>query len=212
MTGPDPLEYGFWLASRSAGVVAIIALSATVIFGLMMANNLPKKPGAKKKMLALHEATALIGLFAIFAHAALLLGDKWLHPSLIDIIVPFTISYRPFAVALGIIGFWIAAILGLSFYFRRRIGNKRWRNIHRLTIIAWLMSMVHILMAGTDAGQSWMLALLALLTAPVIFLFLRRIFPNFRNPGNIVPLTPGKRGRGSAVPVPLRPPSEPPQF
>lgn len=212
MTGPDPLEYSFWLASRSAGVVAIIALSASVIFGLMMANNLPKKPGAKKKMLALHEASALVGLVMIAAHAFLLLGDKWLHPNLVEILVPFTMSYRPVGVAMGIVGGWIAAILGLSFYLRKYIGNKRWRNVHRLVIFAWILSMGHIVVAGSDAGQPWMIALLAALTLPVLFLFLRRVFPNFKNPGNIVPVTPGKLGKGDAVPVPLRPPEQAPRF
>ena len=46
MTGPDPLDYGWWLASRSAGVVAILAVSVSVIIGLMMANGLPARAGA----------------------------------------------------------------------------------------------------------------------------------------------------------------------
>ena len=41
MTGPDPLDYGWWLASRSAGIVAILAVSVSVIIGLLMANGLP---------------------------------------------------------------------------------------------------------------------------------------------------------------------------
>ena len=43
MTGPDPLHYGWWLASRSAGIVSILAVSVSVIIGLMMANGLPRK-------------------------------------------------------------------------------------------------------------------------------------------------------------------------
>src|SRR6185503_9610458 len=47
MNGPNPLDYGWWLASRSAGVVALIAVSISVIVGLLMANGLPRRPGAK---------------------------------------------------------------------------------------------------------------------------------------------------------------------
>ena len=43
MTGPDPLHYGWWLASRSAGIVSILAVSVSVIIGLLMANGLPKQ-------------------------------------------------------------------------------------------------------------------------------------------------------------------------
>ena len=33
---PDPLDYPFWLASRSAGVVAYLLLSSSVVLGLVM--------------------------------------------------------------------------------------------------------------------------------------------------------------------------------
>ena len=59
MTGPDPLDYGWWLASRSAGIVAYLGVSLSVLAGLLMANNLPRRRGAKKRLLALHESAAL---------------------------------------------------------------------------------------------------------------------------------------------------------
>jgi hypothetical protein len=47
-------------------------------------------------------------------------------------------------------------LLGPSFYMRRRIGARRWRSLHRLTIVAWLLSVGHTLGAGTDAAQLWL--------------------------------------------------------
>ena len=137
MTGPNPLDYGWWLASRSAGIVAMIAVSASVLIGLLMANNLPRRRGAKKRLLALHESTALVGLLAISLHGLLLLGDSWVKPGLTGIAVPFTMSYRPEFTGLGIIAGWGAAALGLSFYVRRHIGGALWRKLHRLTIAVW---------------------------------------------------------------------------
>ena len=120
MNGPNPLDYGWWLASRSAGIVALIAVSISVIVGLLMANGLPRRPGAKKRLLAIHESTALTGLVAISVHGLTLLGDAFMHPSVTDIAVPFTMSYRPIFTGLGILAGWLAALLGLSFYVRRR--------------------------------------------------------------------------------------------
>ena len=51
-----------------------------------------------------------------------------MHPTLAQIAVPFTIGYRPLCTGLGIIAGWLAVFLGLSFYARRWIGAKRWRN------------------------------------------------------------------------------------
>ena len=122
MTGPDPIDYGWWLASRSAGVVAYLGVSLSVLAGLLMANNLPRRRGAKKRLLALHESAALAGLAAIAAHGLLLLGDGWLKPGIAGIAIPFTMGYRPEFTGLGIAAGWTLAILGPSFYVRRRVG------------------------------------------------------------------------------------------
>ncbi len=127
MTGPDPLDYGWWLASRSAGVVSIIAVSVSVIIGLMMANGLPRKGWGgmtKRRLVSVHEATALAGIVAIAVHGLTLLGDAFIHPTLAQIAVPFTLDYRPGFTGLGIIAGWLAVFLGLSFYARRWIGGQ----------------------------------------------------------------------------------------
>lgn len=186
MTGPNPLDYGWWLASRSSGIVALLAVSISVIIGLMMANGLPRKPGAKRQLLAVHESTALAGLIAIAIHGVTLLGDAYLHPTITQIAIPFTISYRPFYTGLGIIAGWSAAFLGLSFYARRWFGARRWRTIHRATILVWALAVVHTLGAGTDATQLWMRAILLTTGIPIVFLFLRRIMPGEAKPARRV--------------------------
>ena len=72
----DPLDYPFWLASRSAGVVAYLLLSASVVLGLAMSTRLA--PGAT--CASLHERIALLALGAVAAHGLLLLPDGWLQP------------------------------------------------------------------------------------------------------------------------------------
>jgi sulfoxide reductase heme-binding subunit YedZ len=177
MTGPNPLDYGWWLASRSAGVVSLTAVSISVIIGLLMANGLPRKPGMKRKLLSLHEATALAGLVAIAVHGLTLMGDAFMHPTLVNIAVPFTISYRPGFTGLGIIAGWLAMFLGLSFYARKSIGAKLWRKLHRATIAVWALGVVHTLGAGTDASATWLRAIMVVTGVPIVFLFLRRILP-----------------------------------
>lgn len=199
MTGPNPLDYGWWLASRSSGVVAFAAVALSVIIGLMMANGIPKRPGAKKQLVAIHESTALAGLVAIAVHGLTLLGDSYLHPTLTQILVPFTIDYRPFYTGLGIIAGWAALFLGLSFYARRFIGNKRWRTVHRATIAVWALAVVHTLGSGTDAGTVWMRAILVVTGVPTIFLFIRRILPSRPKPAPLPDSTPVERAAARAA-------------
>ena len=123
MTRPDPVDYAWWLSSRAAGVVAFALISLSVLLGLAMANRLARGRAVVK----LHEHLALAGLVAIAVHGITLLGDSWLNPGAIGLLVPFAMGYEPIFTGLGVIAGYLAALLGLSFYIRRRVGAKRWR-------------------------------------------------------------------------------------
>ena len=181
MTGRDPMEYGWWLASRASGLVALALITLSVVLGLAMAGRVAK-PGVNRALVAVHEHSALGGLIAIAVHGITLLGDKWLAPGPIGIAVPFAIEYRPLWTGLGILGGYLAAGLGLSFYARKRIGAKRWRKLHRLTILVYVLSVAHTVGAGTDAAQPWLRAPLVASGAAVLFLFVMRALPRERAP------------------------------
>jgi sulfoxide reductase heme-binding subunit YedZ len=174
MTGPTLVGHEWWLASRAAGVVALLLVSVSVGLGLANAARLTP-PRARRVALVVHRQTALAALVSIAAHGLLLLPDHWLHPGAAGIAVPFAIAYRPLATALGIVGGYLAAVLGLSFYLRRRVGPRLWRKAHTATIAVYVMSVVHALTAGTDAGTLWLRALLVATGAPIALLLAGRI-------------------------------------
>ena len=172
--GPAPAEFGWWLASRASGIVALLCITVSVGIGLAMAGKVAARPlGAQ--LMAIHQHTALAGLVAIAVHGLTLLGDAHLSPSLGDIAIPFTSEHEPLWTGLGVTGGWLAAALGLTYYVRDKIGPKRWRSLHKLTILVYVLGVAHTLGAGTDAGQPWLLAMLALTGAPVLFLFVMRV-------------------------------------
>jgi sulfoxide reductase heme-binding subunit YedZ len=174
MTAPVLAGHEWWLASRAAGVVAMLLVSLSVGLGLANAARLVP-PRARRTLVAVHEQTALAALASIAAHALLLLPDHWLHPGVAGIAVPFAIAYRPFAVALGIVAGYLAALLGLSFYARRRIGPRLWRRLHVGTLAVYAMAVAHTFTAGTDAATSWLLGLIAATAAPVAVLLTWRV-------------------------------------
>ena len=146
---------GWWLASRASGVVALVLVTFSVGIGLAMASKVMRGPGLSRKLMALHEHTALLGLIAIAVHGITLLGDSWLKPGVAGVTVPFVLDYRPFFTGLGIIGGYLAMLLGLSFYLRQRIGAKLWRKAHRATVAVWALGLVHAIGAGSDATAIW---------------------------------------------------------
>jgi sulfoxide reductase heme-binding subunit YedZ len=180
MTQRDPLDYGWWLASRASGVTALVLISLAVGIGLSMAGRLPNRPALRRRLVATHEHLALAGLVAIAVHGITLLGDRWLHPGPVGVLVPFVMDHQPVFTGLGILGGWLAALLGLSFYVRHRIGPALWRRMHRLTVVVWALAVVHALGAGSDGAMRWLQAIVVLTGAPVIFLFLARVLPRER--------------------------------
>ncbi|HEU4973645.1 MAG TPA: hypothetical protein VFT50_01045 [Baekduia sp.] len=192
-TPTDPTLYGWWLASRAAGVTAFVLASVAVIAGLAMAGRVSRRPGMARALRAAHEQAALGALLAMAAHGALLLGDHWLHPSLAQIAIPFTAAYRPLATGLGIVAAYGAALLGLTFYLRKRIGARLWRRAHRLTIVVWALAAVHALTAGTDASTPWMRAILLASAIPIAALFTLRVAHGLRRPATRRPLVEAAR-------------------
>ena len=85
-----------------------------------------------------HEIVSLSTIVALVVHAVTLLGDKFLHPSVLDITVPFASSYKTVWMSLGILGGWGAHpprhLLLRAPHDRR----QAWRKLHRFTALAWL--------------------------------------------------------------------------
>ncbi len=164
----------FWITSRAAGIVSLVLASIAVSIGLVM--SLKMMRARRPDLLALHEVLSLGTLVALAAHGVSLLGDHVLSPSLGDIALPFDWSYKTLWTTMGIIGGWALVFLGLSYYARHAIGANRWRKLHRCTALAWVAGMVHTLGEGTDAGQLWFLAMLAIVAVPAILLLAVRYF------------------------------------
>jgi len=110
-------------------------------------------------------------------HMITLLGDAWLDPGAAGLLVPFAMDHEPVFTGLGVIAAYLAAILGLSFYARRRIGARRWRSLHRLTVLVYALGVIHTLGAGSDAEAPWLRAVLFATGAPIVFLVLLRVLP-----------------------------------
>jgi methionine sulfoxide reductase heme-binding subunit len=181
MNGPNPYDYVWWLASRASGILALGLVTASVGLGLLMASKLLRRPGLNRTLVKLHEHLALTGLVAIGVHGVTLLGDHWLAPGIAGITVPFAMAYRPVFTGLGIVAGYMAAILGLSFYARRRIGARLWRKLHRATSAVYVLGVVHALGAGTDGSTAWLRAFMLVTGAPILFLLLVRILPRRRS-------------------------------
>ena len=164
----------FWITSRAAGTAALFLSSLGVTVGLLMSGRFVKGKGADLR--PLHEALSLATIAALAVHGLSLIGDKFVHPSLVDVVVPFVGSYKTGWTSLGIIAAWMLVLLGPSYYLRRVVGQRRWVKLHRFTAVAWVAGIVHAIGEGSDAGSAWFVVLIAVTTVPALLLLTLRNF------------------------------------
>lgn len=162
----------FWITSRAAGGLALLLASASVLLGLMMSAT--RRNPNKRDLRTLHEALSLTALAMVGLHGVSLLGDAYLNPGITGIVVPFAGRYRPLWTGVGILAGYGLAALGLSYYFRDRIGASRWKRLHRLTAAFWLLAIAHTIGAGSDAVEPWFLILNGLAILPAALLLVLR--------------------------------------
>jgi sulfoxide reductase heme-binding subunit YedZ len=162
----------FWITSRAAGTTALVLASAAVGVGLTMGGKLIRRGGPDRR--TLHEILSLSTMVAIAVHGLSLLGDTYFPFTLANVTVPFLAPYKNLFTSIGIIAGWGMVILGLSYYARRRIGQARWKTIHRFAALAWLLGLVHAFAEGTDARKLWFITLIALTAAPALVLLVVR--------------------------------------
>ena len=176
----DPTPHLLWITSRAAGTAALVLASLGVSIGLLMSGKLVRGRGIDLR--AAHETISIATIVAIVVHALALLGDQFLHPSVADIAIPFVSGYKTVWTTTGILAGWATILLGLSFYARRWIGTRRWRSMHRFTVLAWGLGVIHSLGEGTDAGQTWFLAMTAIVVIPALVLSVARVSGLGRRP------------------------------
>ncbi|MEA2574062.1 MAG: hypothetical protein QOH93_1360 [Chloroflexia bacterium] len=156
ITGADPKFY--WYLSRASALVAYVLLWVSMSSGLLISNKMARRWPGGANAFDLHQFTSLLGLaFALF-HALILLGERYIGYSLVELLVPFAgTSYRPLWVGIGQVSFYISIVVSFTFYIRRQIGTKAWRLIHFLSYGTFGMAMLHGLLSGTDSANPWLL-------------------------------------------------------
>jgi sulfoxide reductase heme-binding subunit YedZ len=151
---------GVWYFARSAGVVAYLLLSSSVLLGVLMAGK-STFTWPKFAVEEVHRFLAILTGVFIVLHGGSLLLDRVVPISLGQELVPFTSQYRPIAVGLGVCAMELMAAVGITNALRSRLPYTAWRKLHYLTLPAWLLATLHGVLAGTDAGAPWFAAIAA---------------------------------------------------
>ncbi len=140
-------------------MLALLLLTASVIAGLVLKSR-PfgsiLKPAA---VTDIHRFLAMLCLGATAIHGIALVLDSSVHISIVGLLVPGFVPYRPIWVGVGVVAAELMALVYASFSQRKRIGVKTWRRLHWATYGIFAAMVVHGVMSGTDTGRPWALAI-----------------------------------------------------
>lgn len=169
---PDGLP---WLLERLFAYLAYLAMTGSVVYGLLLSTKILDALAHRPVSFALHQDLAAIGVGLAAIHGVLLGLDRTVPFSMAQILVPGLAPHATLGVAFGQVALYLALIVTGSFYVRRRIGQRAWRTLHYLTFLAFLGATAHGVASGTDSGSPWAQALYIGAGTVVAFLLVYRI-------------------------------------
>lgn len=164
-----------WFASRLLGILAYLALAASVVYGLMLSTGILDAVAHRPISFALHRDLSVFGVALAAVHGALLLLDRTIDFSPLALLVPLAAPYRPLWVGAGQIALILAALIVASFSARRRLGQRTWRLLHYATFAVFAAATAHGIGSGTDTALPAMWWLYVGTTAVVACLLTARL-------------------------------------
>ncbi|RNL61390.1 iron reductase [Nocardioides marmoriginsengisoli] len=150
------METSLWVLGRGTGVVALVLLTVSLCLGIAVRSRRTFADLPRYGVTALHRTAGLTGTGLIAVHVLTLLLDPQAGLHVVDLVVPFAGSYRPFWLGLGTLALELVALVSISGLLRKRFGERAFRAAHLTSYALWPIALGHSLGTGTDVGTLWL--------------------------------------------------------
>jgi len=197
-----------WLAGRATGITAYLLLTALVSFGLILTHPTNQSTWKlSKRLFPWHENLFVFVVAFLAAHIISIILDPYAGVGIAGSFIPGLSAYRSAPVALGTLGLYAALVSGITGRWAKLLPQGLWLKIHRFSLVAWIMSWMHGVMAGTDSAALLPIylatGLLVLAAGAYRYWVARKARPTFATslPGATRPAPPA---RPTLVPFPMQ--------
>ncbi|SOC22464.1 ferric reductase like protein [Ureibacillus xyleni] len=158
-----------WEWIRICGFLAYFYFTVSIIFGLLRKS--PAVKSHKNLLFQLHQSAGWFGFAAVIVHMLLLIVDQYEPYRIAELLIPFASDYEPVLSGLGTIAFYLFLMVFLSSdLWLRKMGFSLWKKVHFAVLPAWVISLVHGVLIGTDTVNPFIL-LFYWSTATFVFIF-----------------------------------------
>ncbi len=141
----------WWYTARAGGLVAWGLATASVVWGLMLSGRITRKP-KPAWVLDLHRFLGALTVVFVGIHVFALWADSFVHFGPAELFVPLASSWKPGAVAWGIVAMYLLVAIEATSLLQRRIPRRAWHAVHLSSFALFGFATIHALTAGTDSG------------------------------------------------------------
>ncbi|SFC45815.1 hypothetical protein [Streptomyces aidingensis] len=169
-------EHPWFFLDFGAGVMALVCLSGTVLWGVAATDRMILDPGHRVLAQGVHRGLAVAGLGFLGLHIWVKLAEQRVGAR--AALVPFASELQTFHLGLGTVAAYLMLIVAASgavrSAFTGRLRSQLWRGLHYLAYLAWCAGLIHGLQTGRPA-KLWASAVYLLSLLGVIVLLAQRI-------------------------------------
>jgi predicted ferric reductase len=175
-----------WYIGRASGILAFILLTLVVVNGLLMSTRTAFRVMPPALNYEMHRFFSWMAIITVIGHFVSFTFDGFFHLTFFEGLVPFllqrdftsSLGYGfNFSVGIGIIAFYGILTLVVTSELRRfGFPLKKWRALHYTSFLAYILFLVHGIMAGSDSMSWWMMWIYGISGTSVIGLTALRIY------------------------------------
>ena len=136
----------WWYLTRASALIAWVLMTMSVLWGILLSTRVMRRIDNPAWLQDLHRYLGGLTLLMVALHMVTLMLDGWLKFSITETLVPFATDFKPLAVALGIIAFYILfAVQGTSLIMNK-LPRKFWKGLHYSAM--WHFFWLHCMLVG----------------------------------------------------------------
>lgn len=143
----------WWYVTRASALIAWALMTLSVVWGILLSTRILRRVDNPGWLQDLHRFLGGLSVIMVLLHMVTLMLDGWLHLSLVQVLVPFTSDFKPIAVALGIVAFYLLIAVQGSSMIMHRLPRKFWKALHYASYAVVLLVSFHAGLSGTDVGS-----------------------------------------------------------
>ena len=157
-----------WYSTRATGLVTLVLFTVVVALGTLVANRIGGTVVGRFEVNELHRSMSVVAVVFLAIHVTTTVIDSYVPTGPISVFIPMTSQYKRVDIAIGAVALDLILAVWISSLLKVRIANNTWRYIHWFSWLAFVTSVVHAILTGTDGRRTWGLGIIVLCCGAVL--------------------------------------------